>query len=99
MYNIITNLEYIPTTNSGDKNFLVLESENDDIEAKCIYVLFDNISSFDLINCDRNRPYINLFVTGRNEPIKLCEDQREILINLINMYMDEPDDDSSTSSH
>ena len=95
VYTVVSERQYIPCTKDGDCNFLVLESDNEHNESKYIYVLIDQIASIELNTCNRY-PVIHLYVNGRPNVICLQEDQREILFNVINSYMDDSDDESES---
>ena len=99
MYTIVTDKTYIPHSNNGDCNFLVLESdgekdESNEIEAKYIYILLDSVSSIDIVS-SKKKPEIRLYVLSRPKYIKLKDDQRNILFEIINNHMDECSEEDS----
>ncbi len=96
VYTIVTERQYIPSTKNGKCNFLVLESTDELNENKYIYIIIDHICSIELNTCN-NTPEIQLYVDGKSNVIILREDQREILFNIINNYMDSDIEDSNKS--
>ena len=99
MYTIVTDKTYIPHSSSGSCNFLVLEkvktNDNTENEPKYIYILLDSITSIDIIS-DKKKSELRMYVLSRPNYISIKDDQRTVLFEIINNYLDDDDSDNES---